>query len=74
MPLRPFSLRLDTQVRLYAPRPKFLRAAWPEPSANEQPSDTNTDGDDLGGRCGRLPDDHGTNSPGPDGAQPIICL
>jgi hypothetical protein len=46
-----FSFRY-TQARLYALPPKFLRDL------------ARHDGDDLGRRCGRAADDHGTNSPG----------
>ena len=55
-----FAIHAGPAVRT---RTKFLREL-PEPSASEQASDTNIDGDCLGRRCGRAADDHGTNSPG----------
>ena len=55
-----FAIHAGPAVRT---RTKFLREL-PEPSASEQASDTNIDGDCLGRRCGRAAEDHGTNSPG----------
>jgi len=73
MPLPLIQLPRHTQVRLYALRPKFLRATWSEPSANEQASDTKMATTWVGGAVER-PTITGQTRLRPDGVQPIICL